>query len=441
MMHGSFAVRSSSSVMLGLLLLSSFGPLSDSVWAQPSGAGASQFDKLTEQDWPWWRGPDRNGAAAVDAQLPTRFGSDENVIWKSPIPGRGHSSPIVVGSQVFLATADEANQKHSVLCFDFASGEQLWSREISQGGFPRENHPKNTEASPTIACDGERLFVTFFHHKQVVLSALDLKGETVWEKVVGAFNPQMYKYGYAPSPVLYEDKVIVSAEYDGPSGIVAYSRKDGSVLWKLQRSPSITFSSPVIANVAGKDQLMLSGAQVVTSYDPKTGKGLWQVPGTTAATCGTMVWNGDVVFASGGYPKPETIAIRADGSRRVVWKNKKKCYEQSMIVVDGYLYGLTDRGVLYCWRCGDGQEMWRERLSGPVSASPIYAGGHIYWANEAGTVYVFKPNPRKFDLVAENRLGNEAFASPAVSQNRLLFRIAEGRGSARQEFLVCIGNR
>ncbi|MFK7735892.1 MAG: PQQ-binding-like beta-propeller repeat protein [Pirellulaceae bacterium] len=441
MTYGSFTDRFSMGLLSSLVVVFSWGLLARPTQAQTSGVGTASFGQLTDQDWPWWRGPNRNGVAEVDVQLPTRFGNEENVIWKTPLAGRGHSSPIVIGERIFLATADEADQKHSVLCFDFTSGEQLWAREISQGGFPKENHPKNTEASPTIACDGEKLFITFFHHKQVVLTALDLAGETIWEKVVGAFNPQLYKYGYAPSPVLYEDKVIVAAEYDGPSGIVAFSRKDGRVQWKAPRSPSITFSSPVIANVGGKDQLMLSGAQVVTSYDPKTGKGLWQVPGTTAATCGSMVWDGDVVFASGGYPKPETIAIRADGSRRVVWKNKQKCYEQSMIVVDGYLYGLTDRGVLYCWRCSDGKEMWRERLAGPVSASPVYAGGHIYWANEAGTVYVFTPNSQKFDLVAENRLGNEAFASPAVSQNRMLFRIAEGRGAARQEYLVCIGNR
>ncbi len=395
------------------------------------------FPELKSSDWPWWRGGQRNGLA--EGSPPLRFGAAENIAWKVPLPGRGHSSPIVVNDQVFLATADEAQQVHAVVAMDLKTGRQLWTREISQGGFPRENHPKNTEASPTLASDGERLFVTFFHHQRVVLSALSLEGQTEWESVVSPFNPKQYKYGYAPSPVLYGNSVIVVAEHDGPSGLVAFDRRSGKVLWQTPRKPNITFSSPVVANLSGRDQLLISGSETVDAYDPRNGKPLWSVPGTTSATCGTMVWHDQLVFASGGYPKPETIAVVADGSGRIAWKNNLKCYEQSMIVVDGYLYGLTDAGILYCWRASDGREMWRERLSGPVSASPVYAGGHIYWANEKGTMYVFKPNPEQFELVAENRLGDESFASPAVVGDRLLLRIAEGRKPNRQEYLICVG--
>ncbi|MEM8732754.1 MAG: PQQ-binding-like beta-propeller repeat protein [Planctomycetota bacterium] len=416
-----------SSGRLAFFLMLSFCPLPIS--AQESNAG----------DWPRWRGPTGNGIGS-DENLPVRFGPSENVLWKTPVAGRGHSSPIVVGDQVILATADEARQTHSVVAFDLNSGAERWTRQLSQGGFPARNHPKNTEASSTVASDGSLLFTTFFHHRKVVLSALTLRGEVAWEREVSPFNPKRYEYGYAPSPLLFKDLVIVAAEHDGPSFLVAYQRETGKEVWRTKRSPNITFSSPVIAKVAGKDQLLISGSGLVTSYAPATGKMLWQVPGTTSATCGTMVWDGNLVFASGGYPKAETIAVVADGSRRIAWKNAKKCYEQSMIVVDGYLYGLTDRGVLYCWRGRDGKEMWRQRLSGPVSASPVYAGGHVYWANEAGTVYVFRPNPQKFELVAENRLGDEAFASPAITGGKILLRVAEGGGRSRREFLVCIGN-
>ncbi|MEM7473361.1 MAG: PQQ-binding-like beta-propeller repeat protein [Planctomycetota bacterium] len=407
----------------------------------PALAHAQQLsvDGIAKSDWPWWRGPARNGFAA-EAQLPTKFGNSENVLWKSPVPGRGHSSPIVVGGKVYLATADEAKQLHAVLAYDMANGDRIWAKQISQGGFPKQNHPKNTEASTTIASDGKSLFVTFFHHETVTLTALDMDGGEKWTQVVSPFNPKLYKYGYAPSPLIYGESVIVSAEYDGKSSITAFNRTTGKKLWNADRPANITFSSPVVANVAGRDQLLISGSGLVASYNPSNGTPFWSVKGTTSATCGSMVWDGNIVFASGGYPRPQTIAVLANGSNRVLWTNGQKCYEQSMIVVDGYLYGLVDHGVLYCWRGTDGKEMWRTRLAGPVSASPIYAGGHIYWANEAGTMYVFKPNPQRFELVAENRIGKEAFASPAVSGNKLLLRVAEGKGSARKESLICIGN-
>jgi len=404
--------------------------------------GIADFPKLAaERDWPWWRGPTRNGIVPGTPSLPTKFSDTENVVWKTPVPGRGHSSPIVVGDRIFLETADERQQIQSVLAFDRTTGKQLWKTDVSKGGFPRQNHAKNTEATPTIACDGERLFCTFFHHETVQATALDLAGKQVWQKAVGPYNPQVYKYGYAPSPTIYRGTVIISAEYDGKSAIAALDRLTGKEVWRTPRPNNLSFSTPVVAHVAGRDQLLLSGADQVASFDPASGKQLWSVPGTTGATCGTMVWDGDIVFASGGYPKAETIAVKADGSGKVLWKNNQKCYEQSMLAHAGYVYALNDNGVLYCWKGSDGEQMWVKRLGGLVSSSPILAGGNIFWANEAGTWFVFKPNPKEFELVAENRLGTEAFPSPAVAGGQLFIRTATGSGRERQEFLFCFGNK
>lgn len=397
-------------------------------------------ERLTSTDWPWWRGPTRDGQAGA-TPLPTEFSDSQNVEWKTPVPGRGHSSPIVVGEQVFLTTADEQSMVHSVVAFDLNSGQQRWQQTVSQGGFPEKNHPKNTEASGTLASDGERLFATFFHHQQIELVALNLNGEELWRVKAGAFNPKMFEYGYAPSPLLYGANVIVVAEYDGKSFMAAFDRIAGDERWRTPRPRSISFSSPVVAHVAGRDQLFLSGQGKLCSYDPSNGQLLWEAAGTTLATCGTAIWDDRAVYASGGFPKAETLGVLGDGSKQVLWRNNQQCYEQSMILVDGCVYAFNDRGILYCWRASDGQQMWRERLEGPVSASPIYAGGHLYWANEAGTVYVIKPSDEKMQLVATNRVGSEAFASPAVSGRRLLLRVANGKGDKRQEMLYCIAAR
>lgn len=403
--------------------------------------GIADFPKLSAtNDWPWWRGPNRNGKAA-EVKVPTKLSEQDNLAWKVKVPGRGHSSPIVVGNSLFLTTADETKKTHSVLAFDRTSGKPLWTKQTNQGAFPAKNHPKNTEATPSVASDGDRLFATFYHHDKVEAVALDLNGKEIWKETVCPFHPKMYEYGYAPSPLIYQGTVIIAAEYDGESFIIALDRATGKRVWKANREPSISFSSPVVGHIAGKDQMLISGQQKVSSYDPTNGKPLWSTDGTTHATCGTMVWEGDIVFASGGYPKAETIAIKADGSREVLWKNNQKCYEQSMLVHNGYLYALTGNGVMFCWRGTDGQEMWKQRLTGPVSASPVLAGGNIYWANEMGTIYVFRATPEKFDLIAENQVGTDSFPSPAICGDQIFLRVGKGNGRERQEWLYCFANK
>jgi outer membrane protein assembly factor BamB len=401
--------------------------------------GLEQYPKLSaERDWPWWRGPSRKGIA-TSSPVPVKLSDKGGYLWKAPVPGRGHSSPVVVGERIFLTTSDESRQTQSVLAIHRANGKLLWHEQISQGGYPEKNHPKNTAATPTIACDGERLFASFFHHQAIHVSALDLNGRIIWSKTVGPFDPKRYEYGYAPSPVLYRGTVIVSSEYDGDSFLVALDRKNGQEVWRTPRPASISYSSPVVAHVAGKDQLLISGHDQVWSFDPATGKSLWTAKGTTTATCGTAVWDDDLVFASGGYPGAQTVAVRADGSGEVVWKNNQRQYEQSLLAHDGYVYAFTGPGIAYCWRASDGREMWRQRLKGPVSASPVLAGENIYWANELGTLFVFKANPERFELVATNQIGTDSFPSPAICGGQIFLRVGDGSSGERQEFLYCFG--
>jgi outer membrane protein assembly factor BamB len=390
-------------------------------------------------DWLTWRGPNLNGIAA-SGQTPVASWTDtKNVVWKTPVPGRGHASPTIVGNKIFLATCDEASQTQSVVAFDRASGRQLWKQDLNRGGLPKTIHKKNTHATPTVASDGRSLFVSFYNHDGIQVSALSLDGKGLWQQVVGPFLPRQYKYGYAASPMLYKSSVLVVGDYDGDAWLAALDSRTGRTSWKIKRPGKLSWSSPVVANIAGRDQLLLSGNDMVASYDPGSGRQLWSTAATTMATCGTMIWEGDLVFASGGYPKSETVCIRADGSGKIVWKNNHKCYEQSMLVHEGHVYAVTDRGIAFCWRAKDGQEMWTDRLpGGPVSASPILAGGNIYLSNERGTTYVFTAIPRKFELVGQTQLGQEAFATPTICGSRIFLRVAD-HSSGRREFLYCIG--
>ena len=201
----------------------------------------------------------------------------------------------------------------------------------------------------------------------------------------------------------------------------------------------MSFSSPIITTIAGKDQLLISGCETVSSFNPSNGQEIWSVAATAMATCGTVVWDGGMVFASGGYPKAETVGVRAD-TGQVVWRNGQKCYEQSMVADNGYLYAVTDRGIAYCWDARSGEEKWRGRLSGPISSSPVLAGGNIYLSNEAGQTSVFKATPDAFELVGQIQLGTEAFATPTICGGRIYFRVADSSGGERQEFLYCIGS-
>jgi len=414
-------------------------PGPSTVEAVPVGlpSDVESFPKLDlKQDWPWWRGPGRNGYAAEGAAPPTEL-NPAKAKWQASVPGRGHGSPIVVGNRIFLLTATEDQQQHLVLAFDRATGQQLWQTEINQGGFPDQNHPKNTEASPTLACDGEKIFAAVYHHDKIELSALDLEGKVFWRADLGRYRPRQYEYGYAASPVLYRDLVIVAAEYDGPSSIQAFRRSDGQQVWKTERPENITFSSPTIAHLQGRDQLLISGGQRIVSYDPSNGKQLWEVKGAATATCGTAVWDAQRVFASGGYPQSETVAIELGTAPKRQWSVNQKCYEQSMIVIDGCLYALTDNGILFCWNATDGSELWKQRFRGPVSASPVYAGGHLYCANESGSLYVVKPSVDACQLVIENKVGTDSFPSPAIAGNQIFLRVASQVQGQRQEVLYC----
>ena len=387
-------------------------------------------------EWRGWRGPGGDNHAAAGAGAPASMTADR-VAWSVPVPGRGHSSPVVAGDSVYLTTADERAGTQSVLAFD-TDGTPRWARVVHDRGLPEENHPKNTEASPTVAFDGTGLLAAFYNGGAIRLTRLNAAGEIEWQRVAGAYAPQKYKYGYAASPHLHGGGAIVGGDFDGNAFLACLDAATGEERWKVRRPSATSFSSPVVARVAGRDQLLLSGGRMVAGYDPADGSTLWTAPGaTTMATCGTCVWDESRVFASGGYPEAETVAIdAADG--RVVWSNRVKCYEQSMLVVDEHLYGVSDGGVVYCWRCEDGTIAWRERIGGAYSSSPLLVGDTIHVFDETARGTAFAANPDGYERRGETKLGDAMFASPVTVRDTTYLRVAKLDGGLRRESLLAV---
>ena len=391
-----------------------------------------------DTDWPAWRGQRHNGISNSHS-APTSWSDTENVVWKSPIPGRGHSSPVVCGDQVILATALEGEQQQLVMAFDRATGSENWRTLVHEGGFPSggKMHQKGTHANGTVACDDKYIFTAFLNSDSIIASAIDFDGNIAWQTTLGAFNS---KFGYAPSPVVYKSLVIFAADNQGGGYLAAVHRRTGKVVWRKARSLSSSYSSPVVANTSGRDQLLISGGYEVCSYDPSNGDLLWSCEGTTDATCGTMVWNDSMVFASGGHPDKHTLAVRSDGSGEVVWSTRVKIYEPSMLLVGNELYAASDNGIAYCWDAETGKLHWKKRLGGSFSASPVFCDGKIYVPNASGTTFVFKPATNGYEQIAKNQLGDDAFASPAICDGQIFMRVGSRHSGDRQEMLYCLGD-
>ncbi|MGI9472122.1 MAG: PQQ-binding-like beta-propeller repeat protein [Rubripirellula sp.] len=400
--------------------------------------------RVSAQEWRAWRGPtlDNHAPAEADKVVPTTWSETQNVLWKSAIPGKGHATPIVVGDGVFVLTHEPNERTISLLKYSVSDGKPTGKVVLHRGVEPPSYlHKKNTCASGTPSSDGRLIYVAAQVGDAIYASAVSVQGQIVWQRVVAPYRAGKGWFGYGSSPLLLDDAVVIPVDTDNrDAGLFALNKVNGMPKWRGERPLSTSYSSPILATIAGRPQVLISGGYRVASYDPRSGGLNWKVNATSRTTCATMVWNENMAFASGSYPDSGTfgIAVTAQGGR-LVWENRIKCYEQSMLVVGDYLYGIADSGVAYCWRCADGEEMWRSRLSGPFSASPMLVGDRIYASNERGTTYVFRASPDGFESLAENKLGDSSFASPIYADQKLILRHASSESGQREEFLVAIG--
>lgn len=387
-------------------------------------------------DWPWWRGPNRDGVAAADQKPPLKWSESQNVLWKAPIPGRGHGSPIVVGDRVYIAAADPDTQVQSLLAFDRKTGKPVWQKEIHKGGFETKGNAKSSLASSTPACDGERVYINFLHAGAIHTTALDLKGNRIWQKKVTDY---VLHQGFGSSPAIHKSLVIVSADNKGGGVIAGLDRLTGDVVWSHARPKLPNYTSPVILTAAGREQLVFTGCDLVTSLDPLTGQVIWETKGSTTECVTSTLTDGRNVFTSGGYPKNHMSAIAADGSGKVVWENTTRVYVPSLLRKETHLYGVMDDGFAVCWRCDTGKEVWKERLGGTFSASPVLVGNAIYATNEAGKTFIFAASPGGYESLGENKLGDSAFATQTICGGRIYTRVASTVNGRRVESLYCLG--
>lgn len=409
--------------------------------AEPAKSSEADRIQIAPTDWPWWRGPHRNGVAVADQKPPVIWSDSENVIWKSPIPGRGHGSATVVGDQIFLAAAEHDREVQSLLCFDRLSGKKLWQTDIHQGAFEpvlKKGNSKSSLASSTPACDGQRVFINFLHDGAIYTTALSRDGQRIWQTKVSDY---VLHQGFGSSPAVYQSLVIVSADNKGGGAMAGLDRATGREVWRHERPKFPNYTSPIILSAAGREQLFFTGCDLVTSLDPLTGKKLWEIAGSTTECVTSTVTDGQLIFTSGGYPTNHLSAVRADGSGKIVWENGSRVYVPSMLVREGHLYSVLDAGIAICWKCDTGEKIWEKRIGGVFSSSPVLVGEHIYATNEAGRTFVFKATPAAFELIAENQLGDDVYATPTICGSRIYMRVAQQIDGKRQEALYCLGRR
>ncbi|MFM2176767.1 MAG: hypothetical protein RL015_865 [Verrucomicrobiota bacterium] len=389
---------------------------------------------LMAENWPQWRGLRLDGTS-LDRGF-SEVVDKATTAWRVELPGSGHASPIVWGDRVFTVAAVAETEQRVLLCLDRSSGKILWQEPVLKSALEGK-HRLNSHASSTPATDGKLIFTAFLDQAEVVVSAHDFNGKKVWQVRPGSFAS---KHGFCSSPILFEDKVIVNCDHDGPGYIVALARADGRELWRIHRpNQTRSYCVPIIREMAGRTQMVLSGTKCVTSYDPRDGKLLWIIDGPTEQFVASLVCDdkSGLLLMSGGFPEHHILAIKPDGQGNVTdthiqWRtNKGVAYVPSPICESGWFLIVSDSGIAHCFDSATGEIAWEERVK-EHHASLVSAEGKVWFMNDFGTLRVIKPGAT-LNLVAESELEEKIFASPALSEGQIFIR--------GEKTLSCIGKR
>ncbi len=413
--------------------------------------GVRLENRVRAENWPAFRGP-RGDGTSLEQNVPVRWNgkTGENITWKVPLPGRGYASPAVWEDRIFLTSCLEDKEQRVLLCLDRARGEILWQKMVVRAPLEKK-HRLNSYASSTPATDGELVFVSFLEADQgldeltgkppktptpgnMVVAAYDFDGDQRWIVRPGRFSSV---HGYCSSPLLFKNLVIVNGDHDGDSYIVALDRATGETVWKKPRpNKTRSYCVPIIREIDGRTQMILSGTLCVTSYDPHDASLHWIIDGPTEQFVASLVYNGKLLFLTAGFPEHHILAIRPDGhgnvtDTHIVWRTTKGCaYVPSPIVEGEYFLVVSDSGIGTCFVGETGEPAWVKRIGPHFSTSLVSAEGLVYFLCDDGTMTVVRPGS-EYDVVATNELGEECFASPAISRSQMFIRSTQ--------HLYCIG--
>ena len=381
------------------------------------------------EPWPCFRGPQQNNHS--DARTPIKWSETENVLWKTAIHGRGWSSPVTWGEQIWLSTATEDGRKMSVLCLDAKSGKVIHDKVLFENEEPRFCHAMNSYASPTPVIQEGRVFVHFGSYGTACLDSENCK--VLWQR---RDLPCDHFRGPGSSPVSYNDWLII--HYDGADVqyVVALDKETGKTIWKQDRDIDYgtdngdifkAYSTPLIVTIDGQDQLISPASKATIAYNPKDGSELWRVRYDGFSATAQPLFDGRHFYVNSGFSKAELFAVQANAKgdvtdSHVQWNVKKTIGSKpSQLLVDGLIYNVHDKGVASCLDAQTGEELWAKRLKGQFSASPLYAGGNIYLFNHEGQAWVLAPG-RTYKELAANQLDDGGLSSPAVYEESLIVR-------------------
>lgn len=395
-------------------------------------------------DWPAFRGPHGDGTAKEE-NLPVEWGPEENVKWKTPLPARGNSSPIVSGHRVFVTVAENNGKKRSLLCFDRDTGEPLWSRSVSYESVD-DTHKTNPHAAATPVTDGRRVVVWF---GSAGMHCYGVDGTELWSTDLGKFD---HIWGYGSSPILHDGHVIQLCGPGERQMLVALRLEDGEVVWKTPEpggSDSArgryigSWGTPLVIDVDGEDQLLIGLPTRVAAFDPANGQILWYLTGLASDRsdlCYTSPLASDKIgMIMGGFGGPE-MAFRLGGQgdvtdENLLWRNAKPDGRRlpqrigTGVLVDGnvYMANADGPGSIECLDLKTGRRHWTEQRTpdGPHWGSMIYADGRLYVTGQKGITRVLAANPEKYEVLAENDLGEQSHSTPAASDGQLFLRTFE----------------
>ena len=400
-------------------------------------------------DWPQWRGPTADGVSA-ETGIPIRWGGGENIAWRAPLEGLGTSTPIIWADRIFVTSQlgrggiDERGARFAntrrpklhdsgdgtitlvVQAFRLIDGELLWEFAMPAEGWVPPVHRKHNLASPSVVTDGEMVYA-WFGNGQV--AALTVDGDLAWSRHIGEEYARFdVLWGHGSSPMLYDDTVVLLCDHPPGGYLLALDRWTGEERWKVDRGPGLrSYSTPFLVTTATRDELIVNSANRIDAYDPRSAELLWHAGGTVSLAIAMPVYADGVLYTSRGYASGPYLAIRTGGrgdvsASHILWQSPTRApYISSLLLYDGLLYMATELGIVSATDAADGALVWRLRLDGVFTASPVAADGHVYFLGESGETFVIAAG-REPTVVARNPIGERSLASPAISNGRIFIR-------------------